>query len=390
MKKSAVFATALCGFVCLASFADGYSSANKRRPAVSGASVFERLSANGPFFYSAEKGGQRLLMLGTIHLGVSLEGLSCSKQIKAQILASDSVFVENQLAAISSKYGIFLALLSGSEEEKAKTLSELSPEKRALVQDLFRETQSSNRRILSMAFSESGGGEFEDLSRTARDFLISYGADRRWSYLGCFSYLSAKTEYEFNSRLSSKGELDAEIAALAEAGEIDLKTLEDYSFSLQSFERAYKEGFLKEMGLLADEDRVIVDRGFIEMFIEQNFMGEGGEKRQKEQEAALKTVSEAYKSGDRQKMLSFASGAASISTVSSRYFLGRRNRLWLKKLKAEMESGKTVFAAAGLGHFIEADNLLDMLKEEGFLIRRMGKDCSSMSEILSGGGSMPL
>ena len=301
-------------------------------------------------------------MLGTIHHGVSLEDLRCSKQIQAQALKSDTVFVENQLAEINNRAGLALAFLTGSEEENEKILSGLSSKMR----DFFKEHLSLRRKAFSRSFYENDEGDFKSLSQAARDILISEGADRQWNYFDYFFYLKTKAELEFDIRQLSKGSLDVEIAALAKAGGIELKPLEEIGDGLRSVEKIIEK-------LLPNEGRIIISRGILEEFIAARANRENLEKTKG---AFVKSLYETYKSGDSQKLTGLLDLSDPTDAVFSQILLEERNRLWLEKLKAEMESGKTVFAAAGVGHFIKDDHLLGMLKEEGFLIRRMRRDCS--------------
>ena len=57
--------------------------------------------------------------------------------------------------------------------------------------------------------------------------------------------------------------------------------------------------------------------------------------------------------------------------------LKKRNETWLKKLVSahQLKANKEMFVAAGLGHFTEDHNVLDMLKSEGFSVKRYSAKC---------------
>ena len=79
-----------------------------------------------------------------------------------------------------------------------------------------------------------------------------------------------------------------------------------------------------------------------------------------------------------------------------KYIMNFRNEMWRSKIIKAHEQHNSIFIAAGLAHFITQDhnpnniralkeyaeankslptNVLDMLKEEGFTVKRMGTDC---------------
>ena len=57
--------------------------------------------------------------------------------------------------------------------------------------------------------------------------------------------------------------------------------------------------------------------------------------------------------------------------------LKKRNEIWLERIISahQQEANKEMFIAAGLAHFTEDHNLLDMLKIEGFRIKRYSVGC---------------
>ena len=57
--------------------------------------------------------------------------------------------------------------------------------------------------------------------------------------------------------------------------------------------------------------------------------------------------------------------------------LRRRNEIWLDKLlsSGEQEGYTRVFIAAGFDHFQGPFNMLSMLQEEGFSIKRLDSSC---------------
>ena len=55
--------------------------------------------------------------------------------------------------------------------------------------------------------------------------------------------------------------------------------------------------------------------------------------------------------------------------------LEERNKTWFKKLMSAHQAHEEMFVAAGLGHFTYNHNILDMLKSEGFTVKRYSSKC---------------
>ena len=61
--------------------------------------------------------------------------------------------------------------------------------------------------------------------------------------------------------------------------------------------------------------------------------------------------------------------------------LKNRNIIWVEKINQALntEENNTIFVAGGVLHFLGSDNVIDMLEEEGFNIKRL--HCSEESLI---------
>ena len=55
--------------------------------------------------------------------------------------------------------------------------------------------------------------------------------------------------------------------------------------------------------------------------------------------------------------------------------LEARNKVWFPKIKKAYQEHGSVFVAVGVGHFIDAYNLQDMLKADGFSVKRYNSNC---------------
>ena len=355
MKKLLVFSIWLfIGLSASSLFSDSFSDSSSSK----GNSLQPPRHSNGPFFWSAEKDGQNLFLLGTIHYSVSLEDLICSEKIKERIREADIVFVENQIAAVKWNPSDVKTLRAGSKAEKEEILSKspLKNRDRDFVK-MLEEVARIEKEFLSLHYSYNNDERFEDLSRKTQDILISYGADERGNYLDYFALLLN----HLNPYFSAEGVMDLEISYMAIFEKEKLKFLDDQTLA-QIFDKAQKE--------TEQEPRIkiLIERTALELFAQ-----EGYNQLKRQQIEELKKVSEAYKTGDEREI------ARLPRMANEKYFIEERNQLWAQKLKREVEEiGKDgyIFAAAGARHFIGNDSLLDMLREDGFLIRRMGKDCA--------------
>ena len=55
--------------------------------------------------------------------------------------------------------------------------------------------------------------------------------------------------------------------------------------------------------------------------------------------------------------------------------LQSRNEVWTKRLISSHTRYNNIFVMGGFFHFTDNFNVLDMLKKEGYSVKRMGADC---------------
>ena len=315
-----------------------------------------------PWFWLAEKQDKKAYLLGTLHRGISLEDLACSNQITDYLINSDLVFVEH----VKSKPLLDLLKNSVSREEFEKGLEEL-PEKDRQIMEQRKLVVS---KLIHSHFVYNGDEEFEDLSPTAQNFLINKNVDLQGNYA---DYIAALYEdISLKMLFSSPKRLDYEISAAALSYGIPLQSLDDNDKILEDIQEADLE--LKE-----------VSRMFVEDFIR-----EGYERRLQNLITSGNLVLSDYSHRKTGVFLEFSLWLAGAIVWAVEFYmeddvppvtavtLKNRNERWLKKLNdiSSLEQNNNIFLAAGLNHFTDWYNLINMLKEDGYIVKRMSADCT--------------
>lgn len=79
----------------------------------------------------------------------------------------------------------------------------------------------------------------------------------------------------------------------------------------------------------------------------------------------IKTRIEAYKTGD------LLYNQDDMDSNVSQIVLKERNEKWFTQFKSVHSDYKRVFVAAGVAHFMDSFNFIDMLESEGFSVERV-------------------
>ena len=326
----------------------------------------QHTSSSAPFFYSAEKDGNRLFILGTIHTGFSLNDLICSAEITERIKTGDLVFVENRLVAIDLDLNTLRAV---SKEKRQEILSKLSPEDRNILEEMDNKRASLMKSFVSAVFVSDSDGGFEDLSQKTRDLLINLGADEEGDYLDYYSLLVNNAQPYFSDKF-----MDREVARRAVSEGVELQFLDDLTPTQIIYPITKNlEQTVESFGRII-QTKLPIDSSFLENFVEKGYSNLQ-EIFTFTHHPLLPYMVEAYRYGDEERI---QANLDSLNTTEKNHILKERNQLWRNKIKAALEGQKSrrIFLAAGVSHLIDDHNLLDMLQEEGFHIHRMDKNCS--------------
>ena len=308
-----------------------------------------------PFVWIVEKEEKVSYLLGVVHIGVSLEEMPCSNEIVNQIQSSDLLFLEykfgddTQRLNKEEKRKIFI----GSKEEQEEVLSRLSFESQEVIRERKIASDNFFRSAYPFNVQSVTKDAFSELSPKSQEFLMKHGVDPEGSHADFFHFIRFIAYYQAYFSLTS---LDEQIEEIAFSQSITIKALdnnkqinEDIS-SQASSNKPLKPVNYKSIEQLIDEMDILVNR----------------------RRRSMQRFAQLYKSYDRDLFEEFlGEEKEGNENIHEEVFSRSRNELWLQKFMEAHARYENIFLAAGLHHFIGIYNLLGMLIEEGFSIKRM-------------------
>lgn len=182
MRKSCCLVSVFCFFLFLIVSCAGPS--DQPRPVKGTQEVKIFYDAKKPYFWKVEKGGKVSYLLGTIHIGVSLNELFCSDVIQEKLKNSDLLFVE---------------LVSSSEQQGA------------VIDDLF----------------SPNGEDFKRLSPSSQVFLKEKGVPNNLNCTGLNLVIPVICLQEVFGEQSLKIQMDEEVQSMAKTYGIPMKSLDE-------------------------------------------------------------------------------------------------------------------------------------------------------------------
>ena len=344
------------------------SNKEDRNPALSIAKGVSVNSTNATPFWKAEKDNQIFYMLGTIHLGVSIEDLQCSKIVQDKMKEIDLLFVENFNPGTEYLYNNFedamRKIFLGSKEEKEQIMSQLSEETKERTKNRMNITKLISIINQMKPYINQGNklvkdeGQFKDLSKESQNFLIQHGLyGENKSYLDYYFDILFIATYD--AFFSHKKYLDAEIIKLALDHNIPIESLDANKNTIADLEKEITDLYKMEGQDIqvrnTDIDQIIANYENIK----QQYLD------------SYSPVISNYKSTD-WKSQTEGFGSVIIKIVnwfigSSDSLLKNRNEFWIEKMLLSSEN-QSIFIAAGAAHFTGSDNVLNLLESEGFKI----------------------
>ena len=274
-------------------------------------------SKPGPYFWQVQKDGRVSYFLGTYHVGVTLENLQCSEQIKMYLKQSDFLFTE--VADSNSK----------SDQKFNRILQEYK------------------RTVMS---SKENGQEFQSLNTDSQIFFRSRNISENLSYIGYIIVLdNLCRDQAFYATGAGTVSLDAQFKAISQSENMQVGYL-DANEDTDAVAEAYIGIRYSHWENVNNEDVNEAVSGF--------------------ESCIFNTVNRINK---------YIEGDLTIfnSKEYDRVLLRDRNVQWVAKFKEVHGSGRydQIFLAGGTAHFIANFNVLDMLRKDGFSISRMNSDC---------------
>ena len=305
-----------------------------------------------PFVWKVEKEGKVSYILGTIHAGVSLEEIPCYDKISSKIKASDLLFLESV-----TKKGDLESL---SEEEQKKLYIGSVKKQAEIMFKLSLETQETVRLRKAVMFnllkdqltyryvSVNNEEDFTQFSLESQNFLTNLVSNTEMDSANFIYYLSAISYYR---ALFSLPSLDRQIKEIAQSHSVKMESLDNSLLISQSFRSRETP----------DKPIQFVSHNQVEEVIQ-----EMDSMTEMYQQLILNAV-QIYKTYD----VDLFENVVQNKMIDERVLLKERNELWLKKFLIAHGEYENIFISAGLKHFISSDNMLGMLKKEGFSVERM-------------------
>ncbi len=320
-------------------------------------------------FWKAEKEGKHLYMLGIIHQGVSLSELSCAEKIEDKLKQSESVFTEMYTTNLDLDIGEGKKLHLGSQKEREEIMNKLTEDAKKAVQSRHNRSRLFIIKQMLSLYQNFGiaikkdQGKFEDLNLKSQEFIKYYGLYAKdKSYYDYFFDMILREDYE-QSYFFEK-DLDFEIIELARENDIPIKQLDNDDNTISDLKEEVKKmekAKFKRNYEITDGEIYNIIEDYVTNYVENYETTR--EAFIKEYE--LKRVSK-YKTEDWSSLL---------GKVESDALLKNRNELWVEKILSTSENAdKALFIAGGAAHFIFSDNVLDMLEDEGFTIKKINEE----------------
>ena len=319
-----------------------------------------------PFAYSAEKDGKTIHLLGTIHFSVSIGELPCSNKILDLLNTSDLIFSEvpkSLLILLRYLGNNTRRIFTASAREREEILNTLPEHERKKVNQIIElynsQISEAIQRIVNIRFIDKEREPFEALNPEIRNLLISYDVDIHGSYV---DHLHSIFQILMLGSFFSSPQLDFRITEIAQSRNISIKPLDNEKSLLGYF-----------IDVISPQSENATEMEIPEMEINSytiNTMTAGIVKMTSNDLMFPPQMKQGYLSGKKENVLKYISN---MSDKTKEFLLKKRNELWFQKLNEAFKSHEyqNIFLAGGAVHLFGPFNLLDMLEEEGFIIRRL-------------------
>ena len=315
------------------------------------ANLFKSLENIKPAFWLAKKGESKAYILGTVHYGVSLEDLKCSKEIKKYLKESSLLFSEMHQSPLDPKnLKNMKKYVLGSVKTKETLLKRLSQNE---IKTLKKQIDDRINMILlaiygtkNVSFNKEDA--FEELNQSSQQFLKEHGFyNPNKNYFDYMKDLFIKLYYPMFFEFPL---LDVEILKLAAGYKKTIQTLDTASL--------YKEA-VEDLDNTPHNDKkqIAVTANLIDNLI-------------KNQSALREKINRAFLNKKQFKAM-YKNWKNFKNTAMPDSLLKTRNEHWFNKILDlfTKNANHTVFAAGGAAHFVSHHNVLDMLIKEGFEVQ---------------------
>ena len=299
----------------------------------------------GPLFWRAEKDDRTINILGIAHTEISIEDIQCSEEILGYINSSVVFFTETK----------------GRRRLDQMIIKRITDESGQSFQNLGEESQQFLR-----AQPIPPNLKFENMSYFGMDFILQ---------TSCFSNHGLIRELQLLIAKRMQRVLDTEIQVIAALKGVHHVALDNKDLFGLIKEFSSKEQVAKA---IKNYDR-FCSRENLENFLSivRNLMVDVVDKY-KSGEAVPQNygreIAENLKNQGVPDILIKMLVDLGDDDLTQKLFKDR-NELWVSKLLLFYEVSREIFVAARYGHFTDDFNVLDMLRKEGFSIKRLNAKC---------------
>ena len=306
---------------------------------------FNARDTKGPFFWQAKKDDKHIYILGTLHFGVALEDLQCSEEISNYLDNSDLVFTE--------------------ADPNSNTNSEAQLAVQNEIEGLMMDYTGNSYRN----FNKKSQQFFQKLN--LQHYNVSHYGFLNVLYHICTQDQELHLLQKFNQQGTLS--LDKQIKDIAQYKQVNQNILDNDSIkpSLEIFKSIAQNITAQTVEEFINDYHIICSHENMEklLYLSVDFLDKfkAGENLSFNTIENMKQNRGIHK--DTPRPGTFLSNINSIL----KDFLKERNETWANKLTSA--SVNNIFVAAGVFHFIEEFNVLDMLKTAGFSVKRMNATC---------------
>lgn len=293
-------------------------------------------NGKGPYFWEVEKDGKKSYILGTLHMGVALEDLPCSKEISSHLENANVLLTETNMPSIRELVTFLAKEIENGLSSPALGFKDLSPESQEFFKTRFSQIPSIDWLPL----------ETQQLEEANSVFLIFF------FQLICLSNSPAIVSTVMPLIEKIMDLQIEEIARLHGIPQGNLDTMEMEEFLQITLSQT--DSFDSYFSIGAIEDSVT---NFETICTEENL------KKQFQLLLSLSEIIDLYISGELE---------VEIPLTEERKI---RQDMWFSKIRPAFQEQSHVFVAGGMGHFTESYNILDMLEQEGFSSKRFNENC---------------
>ena len=321
-------------------------------------SVYSYGELKGPFFWEVSKKGEKsggpFYMLGTLHAGVHIEDLQCSNEISTHLEKASMLLVEHNTSSVLDFFKLMI------QRERMEEFSSSAPG--------FKNLSIESRRFFTEnfppVFFNQLGVELSAGQMETANLLVLMNI----YYFICLS--SYPFVMDILMPLFEK-QLDVQIIKMAKDREIPQISLDEMDLEqilLLSIKHALSSIPVEQLEDLVGNYKKYCTVGELE-------------KRYKHLLLVAQMVNPYIKGVQlniAEKLRKLSYSEESIIRDKQDYeqnILKARNEVWFPKIKKAHQEHGPVFVAAGAGHFIHAYNLIDMLKKDGFSVKRYNRNC---------------